>query len=253
LLMFLSKRLRYWLVHRALANSKFEIGSREAVGSIVQYVFLAIGLIIVLQTSGLDLTILSVFAGTVSIGLGFGLQNIASNFISGIIILLEQPIKVGDRIEVEDVQGDVIKINARSTTVLTNDNISIIVPNQKFVTEDVVNWSHSDQIVRFRIPVGVAYGSDVRLVEKLLLDVAKENPDVLREPKPVVRLLSFDDNSIGFELQVWNTSLIRRRDKLISDLNFAIFDTFKVHNIEIPYPQHDLYLRSGPIEIKSVE
>ena len=252
LLVFLSSKLRHWLVHRLLARSKFELGAREAVGSLVQYVFLAAGLIVILQTSGVDLTILSVFAGTVSIGLGFGLQNIASNFISGIIILLEQPIKVGDRIEVESVSGDVIKINARSTTVLTNDNISIIVPNQKFVTENVINWSHSDQIVRFRIPVGVAYGSDIRLVEKLLLDVARENRDVLDNPKPAVRLMAFGDNGIEFELRIWNTSLIRRPDELISNLNFAISDAFKAHNIEIPFPQRDIYLRSGPVETRSV-
>jgi len=125
-----------------------------------------------------------VLAGAVGIGLGFGLQNIVNNFVSGLIILFEKPIKVGDRIEVDDVEGDVVRISGRSTEVLTNDNISIIIPNSKFITENVVNWSHTDRKVRFRIPVNVAYGSDVQLVERLLLQVAAENKDVLEQPRP---------------------------------------------------------------------
>lgn len=250
-LFYLAGKFRWWVVKRLLANSHLELGSREAVGSVIQYALIAAGFMVILQTSGVDMTILNVMAGTLGIGLGFGLQNIANNFISGIIILLEQPIKVGDRIEVQNILGDVVKINARSTTVLTNDNIAIIVPNLKFVTENVVNWSHSDRMVRFRIPVGVANGSDIRLVEKLLLDVAREDPDVLDEPMPSVRLLAFGDNGLAFELRAWSTSLIHRRGQLISNLNFAISDTFRAHNIEMPHPQRDIHIRSGEIELKS--
>jgi small-conductance mechanosensitive channel len=141
-----------------------------------------VGILIILQTSGIDLTTLNILAGAVGIGIGFGLQNIANNFISGLIILFERPIKIGDRIEVGEVDGDVVEIGLRSTTVLTNDNIAIIIPNSKFISENVVNWSHNDSKVRFKIPVSVAYGSDVKLVEKLLLEVAEENADVFDYP-----------------------------------------------------------------------
>jgi small-conductance mechanosensitive channel len=148
LLFYFSSKLRKWLVERVLVRTKLDLGARQAVGSITRYLTLLIGLLIVLQTVGIDLTTLNVLAGAVGIGVGFGLQNIASNFISGLIILLERPIKVGDRIEVGDVDGDVIEIGARSTTVRTNDNIAIIVPNSKFITDNVTNWTYTVSLAR---------------------------------------------------------------------------------------------------------
>jgi small-conductance mechanosensitive channel len=251
LLVYLSGWLRWWLVSRLLVRSQLDQGGREALGSIIQYAVLGVGLMVILQTSGVDLTTLNVIAGTVGIGVGFGLQHIANNFISGIIILFERPIKVGDRIEVGNVQGEVVRINARSTMVLTNDNIAIIVPNLKFITDHVVNWSHTGRTVRFRIPVTVAYGSDARQVEALLLEVAREDPDVLDDPAPGVRLLAFGDDGLEFELRAWSTSLIHRRGKLTSNLNFAIYEKFRAHHIEIPSPQRDIRIRSGAIEVKS--
>jgi len=249
LLFYLAGKLRYWLVNRLLVKSKLDVGAQQAVGAITRYVVLFVGFLVILQTVGINLTTLNVIAGAVGIGVGFGLQNIASNFISGLIILFERPIKIGDRIEVGKVEGDVIEIGARSTKVLTNDNIAIIVPNSKFIAENVVNWSYNDKKVRFRIPVSVAYGSDIRLVEKLLLEVAKDNPDVLSNPAPVVRFLEFGESGLLFELRPWSTSLVHRKGKLISALNFAIHDKFKEHEIEIPYPQRELRIRSGAMEL----
>jgi small-conductance mechanosensitive channel len=249
LLFYLAGKLRHWLVNRLLVKSKLDVGAQQAVGAITRYVVLFVGFLVILQTVGINLTTLNVIAGAVGIGVGFGLQNIASNFISGLIILFERPIKIGDRIEVGKVEGDVIEIGARSTKVLTNDNIAIIVPNSKFVAENVVNWSYNDQKVRFRIPVSVAYGSDVRLVEKLLLEVARDNPDVLGNPAPVVRFLEFGESGLLFELRPWSTSLVHRKGKLISALNFAIHDKFKEHQIEIPYPQRELRIRNGTSEL----
>ncbi len=174
ILFFLTGMLRKWIVEQLLTRSKMDIGARQATGSIIRYFIIVIGFIIILQTVGIDLTALNVLAGAVGIGLGFGLQNIVNNFISGIIILFERPIKVGDRIEVGNVEGDVVRVGGRSTEVVTNDNITIIIPNSKFITENVINWSHNDRKVRFRIPVTVAFGSDVRLVERVLLEVAEE-------------------------------------------------------------------------------
>lgn len=251
LLFYFASKLRQWLVERVLVRTKLDVGARQAIGSITRYLTLLIGLLIVLQTVGIDLTTLNVLAGAVGIGVGFGLQNIASNFISGLIILLERPIKVGDRIEVGDVDGDVIEIGARSTTVRTNDNIAIIVPNSKFITDNVTNWNYTGPRVRFRVPVNVAYGSAAHEVERLLLEVAKENADVMVEPPPQVRFRGFGDSSLEFELLVWNTSLVHRKGKLKSELNYAIYAKLAEYGIEIPFPQRDLHVRSGTLELKS--
>ena len=249
-LFYLAGKMKKLLVGRVLARSRLDLGAQQAIGSITRYVVLLVGLLIILQTVGINLTTLNVVAGAVGIGIGFGLQNIASNFISGLIILFERPIKIGDRIEVGGVEGQVISVGARSTTVVSNDNIAIIVPNSKVVTENVVNWSYTDATVRFKIPVSVGYGSDVRLVEKLLLEVARENPDVLEDPEPGVRFLEFGSSGLKFELRAWSRSLVHRKGKLISALNFAIHDKFQQNEIEIPYPQQDIHVRGGTLEVK---
>lgn len=242
LLFYIAGKLRNWVAGRALARTRLDIGARQAAGTLTHYLTLFLGLLIIIQTAGIDLTSLNVLAGAVGIGVGFGLQNIVGNFIGGLIIMFERPIKIGDRIVVNDIEGDVIDIGFRSTVVLTNDNINIIVPNSKFITENVVNWKYNDTKVRFRIPVGVAHGSDVRHVERLLLEVADVEPDVLVEPKPVVRFLAFGESALQFELRVWSTNGIIRKGKLFSDLNFAIYDKFRKHGVKIPFPQRDIYL-----------
>lgn len=247
LLFYLSGKLRSLIVDRLLSRTRMEVGARQAVGSIVRYLVVVIGFVVILQTAGIDLTALNVLAGAVGIGLGFGLQNIVNNFISGLIILFERPIKVGDRIVVGEVEGDVTHIGGRSTTVVTNDNISIIVPNSKFITEDVVNWSHNDRKVRFKIPVTVAYGTDIELVERLLLQVALDCPDVLQDPPPGTRLMAFGDYGLHYELRVWSTTLIHRKGVLISKLNRAIYTTFSEQGIEIPYPRRDVAILGRPL------
>lgn len=248
LLFYLSGKLKRWISQGLLARRNIDIGLREAAGSIVRYMVVLIGFLVVLQTAGIDLTTLNVLAGAIGIGVGFGLQNIANNFISGLIILFERPIKIGDRIEVGSVEGDVTHIGARSTMVVTNDNITIIVPNSKFISENVVNWSHNDNKVRFKIPVSVAYGSDTRLVERLLLEVARENPNVLKDPSPGVRFMEFGENGLLFELRAWTDTLTHRKGLLISNLNFAIYDKFQEHGIEIPFPQREVRIRSGSLK-----
>jgi small-conductance mechanosensitive channel len=249
-LFYIARKLRNWLVSNVLIRSKLDLGAREAIGTITRYIVLFFGLLMIFQTVGVNLTTFNVLAGAVGIGIGFGLQTVASNFISGLIILFERPIKVGDRIEVGNIIGDVIRIGARSSIVQTNDNIAIIVPNLKFITENVVNWKYTGEKIRFAVPVSVAYGSDARLVEKLLLEVARENPDVMKDPEPVVRFMEFGDNGLNFELRPWSTTLIHRRGRLISGMNLAIYDKITEHGIEFPFPQRDLHIRSGAIEIK---
>ena len=249
LLFYVAGLLRLLIVRRLLARSSLDRGAREAIGTITRYVVLLIGLLVIVQTAGINLTTLNVLAGAVGIGIGFGLQNVVNNFVSGLIVMFERPIKIGDRIVVDDIDGDVIEIGARSTKVLTNDNIAIIVPNSKFITENVVNWKYSDDTVRFRIPVAVAYGSDARLVEKILLEVAKQNEDVLENPPPGVRLLAFGDNGLEFELRAWTNTQTHRKGRLVSSLNFAIYDKFNEAGIVFPFPQRDLHVRGGSLEV----
>jgi small-conductance mechanosensitive channel len=247
LLFYLSGKMKKWLVEKVLIKGKMAFGARQALATIIRYFVIAFGVVILLQTAGINLTAFHVLAGTVGIGVGFGLQNIASNFVSGLIILFERPIKIGDRVEVGNVEGDVIEINARSTTVVTNDNIAIIIPNSKFVTENVVNWSLTGSDVRFRVPVSVAYGSDIGKVVELLEAIGRDNPDVLETPPPAVRFLAFGDNGLFLELRVWSTTLTHRKATLISALNFAINEKFQEHGIEMPYPQRDIRIRTGSL------
>jgi len=246
LLFYLTGKLKKWVIDRLLAKFYVDIGVRSSIGSIVRYFVIAVGFVIILQTAGIDLTALTVVAGALGLGLGFGLQNIVSNFVSGIIILFERPIKVGDRLEVGNVSGTVQSIDARSTTLLTNDNISIIIPNSKFIQENIINWSHDDWKVRFSVPVSVSYGSDVHLVEKLLLEAVEENSDVLKKPGPAVRFVKFGDNGLIFELRVWTTSLIHRKGMLVSAVNFAIYDKFSENGIEMgTISSVDVRMRGG--------
>ncbi|WP_323754863.1 mechanosensitive ion channel family protein [Nafulsella turpanensis] len=174
LLLFVAKKTRQFLVNRILSRTKLDTGISQSIGTIARYTIIILGLVIIFQSAGLDLSALGVIAGALGVGIGFGLQNITNNFISGLIILLERPIKVGDRVEVGDTNGDVVKIAARATTIITNDNISIIIPNSEFISNRVTNWSHNNRMVRFRFPVGVAYKEDPEKIRELLLAVASE-------------------------------------------------------------------------------
>jgi len=244
-LIFISRKLRNVLVTRILNKYGLEFGTSKSIGTIFYYFLIVIGFFIIIQATGIDLTGLSLIAGALGVGIGFGLQNVTNNFISGIIILFERPIKEGDRIEVGNISGNVVKISARSTTVLTNDNISIIVPNSEFINSKVINWSHNDRNVRFQFPVGVAYKEDPKLVRKLLIDVASENHGVLKKPHPEVLFEEFGDSSLNFKLSIWTTDYTDKPNILKSQLYFAIFKKFRENNIEIPFPQRDLNLRSG--------
>jgi small-conductance mechanosensitive channel len=253
LLFFFTNKLKNWIVYKVLSNSKIELGVRLAVGTIIRYFILVLGLIIVMQTVGINLSTLTILAGALGVGIGFGLQNITNNFVSGIIILFERPIKVGDRIQVGDVYGDVVSISMRSTTVVTNDNISVIVPNSEFISSTVVNWSHTDRNVRFNIPVGVAYKEDPEKVRDLLLQIAGNEEGVLKKPVPDVLFDEFGDSSLNFNLRVWTDTYTTTPGILKSRLYFEIFKKFKEQNIEIPFPQRDLHIKNNESERKSAD
>ena len=217
---------------------------------LLQYLIMIFGVLFSLQFVGLDLSGLAFIFGLLSVGIGFGLQSFVGNFIAGLILMVEQPIRVGDRISVGDTEGDVIEINIRSTKVRSLENIAIIVPNADFTSTQVINWSHMDKRIRLQVNVGVAYSSDLDTVIRCLQEVASEHPEVLKSPAPEVFHTGFGDSSWDMRLWCWinNPREVRR---IRSDLHCAIVRKFKENAVEIPFPQRDLHVRSAvPIPIE---
>lgn len=245
LLFFISSKIRKILVNKIFPRYGLGIGVSQSIATIVRYVLIIIGLVIIFQTSGIDLSALGLLVGALGVGIGFGLQSITNNFISGIIILFERPIKVGDRIEIDDLAGNIVQISARATTIITNDNITVIVPNSDFINSRVINWSHNNQNVRLNFPVGVSYKEDPARINKLLMEVAAANSGVLTSPKPYVLFDSYGDSSLNFILQAWTSEYIDRPNILKSELYYEIFAKFKENKVEIPFPQRDIHLKSG--------
>jgi len=240
---FLSNLLQKMLKNKVLARFRIDQGTQYTLSRISHYIIMIIGCLFAFQFIGIDLSGLAVIIGLLSVGIGFGLQNITSNFISGIILLFERPIKIGDRISVGHTEGDVTAINMRSTTIRSLNNISIIVPNTEFISSQVINWSHGDPKVRLDVQVGVSYNSDLDAVIRALREVAEESPTVLKNPVPDVLFSGFGDSSWNMELRVWlqdpKTYYSTR-----SEINCAIVHKFRQYGIEIPYPQRDLHVRS---------
>lgn len=221
-----------------------DAGLRYTLARMSQYVIVIIGLFVSFQFLGVDLTGLAVVFGFLSVGIGFGLQNVTSNFISGLIVLFERPISVGDRVEVNGIEGDVEEINIRSTKIKTMDNISIIVPNSEFVSKDVINYSHGDPSYVLIVDVGVAYNSDLDTVVKALDEVAEESKNVLKRPKHRVQLRSFGDSAWNMKLLVMIPN-VRDRYIVLDELNRAIVRKFNDYDIEIPFPQRDINFRNS--------
>ena len=201
---------------------------------------ITIGILLGFNVVGIQLTSLVVVFGLIGVGIAFGLQNITSNFVSGIILLFERPVSVGDYIEVGEDMGQVRAINMRATIIVTRDNITLIVPNSSFIENTVTIWSVGDPKVRINIPVGVAYGSDTGLVSRLLMKVAQDHPEVRSDPEPDVLFKGFGDSSLDFELRIWIISPMGRF-RVISELNYAIDAAFRENNVTVPFPQRDVH------------
>ncbi len=248
ILSWLSKRIRNVLVHRVLIRYNDDIGVRQAIGTIVRYIFFVFGLFVVIHASGIDLSGLALLGGALGVGIGFGLQNITNNFVSGVVILLERPVKVGDRIEVGGTTGDVVKISARATTVVTNDGISVIIPNSELVSSRVTNWSLTGKMVRFKIPIPVPYGTDQDQVLRLLMEVAAEDSNVAKDPSPSIRLKEFGPSAIIFELVIWTSKLLQRQGMMRSRINMAVYRKFNQNGISMPLPQLDVKVKPSEPE-----
>jgi potassium efflux system protein len=228
---------------RWLRRGGMQHGGQETVGMLLRYALTLLGTLVVLQAWGIDVRTLAIAGSVLGVGIGFGLQNLANNFVSGLVISLERPIKPGDYVRVGEFQGTVERIGARSTEILTNDHVSILVPNSKLLEQEVVSWSHGDPTCRITVKVGVAYGCNVALVRRVLIEAARSHPLVIPDRPPDVDLESFGDSGLNFELDVWIREP-RLQGEIASDLNLRIEAAFRRHGIEIPFPQRDLRLRS---------
>jgi len=238
-----SRIIKRFILDPILQRMEFESGTRYTMTRTIHYIIMVIGAIVSFQFIGIDLSGLAVIFGLLSVGIGFGLQNITSNFISGLILLFERPIQVGDRVTVGDTEGDIEAINMRATVLKSVNNISVIVPNSEFVSSRVINWSHGDPRIRMDIEVGVSYNSVLEDVLTALESVAEENPQVLKNPKHDVLFRSFGDSSWNMNLRVWIKDPQQHRI-IRSEINKAIVKKFREMKIEIPFPQRDLHIKS---------
>ena len=236
--------LQGFLMNNVLSHGQMDTGVRLSIVRLVHYALVLIGFLMALSAMGFGLQNITIIGGALGVGLGFGLQNIVNNFVSGLILLFERPIKVGDVIQLGNgQQGRVTNLGLRATTVQTFDRAEIVVPNGDLIASQVTNWTLGERSMRLTIPVGVAYGSDVETVMRVLMDVATRSDKVLEEPKPMVLFLNFGDSSLDFQLRVWIPDFNERRI-VQSALIHEIDRRFRQEDVEIPFPQRDLHLRS---------
>ena len=251
--MFIARSFSSLLDRRLEKRAHIDPGLRYTIARLARLIVVAVGLLVALrQAFNLDLTSLAVIFTALSVGIGFGLQYIAADIASGFILLFERPIRIGDRITIAEDEGDVKSINLRTTLVATNDNISIIVPNSKLVSQRVINWSYGDPRARIAIPVGVAYDADVELVTRTLIEAAQGVENVLEDPAPQVQFLKFGDASLDFRLLVWSVQP-RRHFEIKSDINYRIWRLFQERGIEIPYPTTEFRMRPDPANPETAE
>lgn len=229
------------LSNRFLMNKAVDSGVRDSIEKFIRYLLTALGILFALDNLGISISSLAAFGAILMVGIGFGLQNITQNFISGIIILIERPVKVGDIIRVGSTSGRILDIRVRSTLIQTRDEVTIIVPNSKLISEEVINDSYSGQKIRQHIKIGVAYGSDVKLVKDLLQKAALSHDKVIREPAPAALFEDFGESALKFDLRFW-CSDIWKLAQISSDIRTEIDALFREAKIAIPFPQRDIHI-----------
>jgi small-conductance mechanosensitive channel len=242
-LTFLFSKRAGKFISQILKNKGVDSGVRDSIEKFSSYLIIAVGILFSLDNLGVSINSLAAVGAVLMVGIGFGLQNIAQNFISGIIILIERPIKVGDIIKVGSASGRVIDIRVRSSIIQTRDEVTIILPNSKLISEEVISDSYSGQRIRQHVKVGVAYGSDVEKVKALLVQAALSQPKVLNDPAPSAIFENFGESSLDFDLRFWCTD-IWFMEVTSSDIRCKIDNLFRENKIEIPFPQRDLHLKN---------
>ena len=248
-----SRNLPGFLEITVLNAIPMDFGARQALVIISRYIIIAVGVVTFFSVVGVKWSSIQWLVAALSVGLGFGLQEVVANFISGIIILFERPFRVGDVVTIGDTSGKVSRINIRATTIVDWNRKELIVPNKEFITGKLINWSLSDKLFRVRVPVGIAYGSDTDAAEKLLLKAARMNPLVINEPEPTAYFIGFGDNALNFEVRVYVNG-IDDWYPMLHKLNRTIDQEFRKAGITIAFPQRDMHLdAAGPLEVRVVK
>ncbi len=249
-LIVLAKVVKKVLRSRILRLTNLSRPAQETIALITHYSILFIGVIVLLQLWGIDFSSLAVFFGVLGVGIGLGIQGIAKEFVSGLVLIFERPIQVGDFVNVGELMGTVENIGIRSTEILTLDQVSIIIPNSRFLEAEVVNWTHNNPVSRLKLPVGVAYGSDPIKVRSALIEAASQHPEILDKPTPNVFFIGFGENALKFELLVWIEDP-PKQFQIKSELYFLIEEILRHYHVDIPFPKLDLHVRSGnfPVDV----
>ncbi|MFP4025517.1 MAG: mechanosensitive ion channel family protein [Thiohalospira sp.] len=222
-------------------NKNIEFGKSHTIYQLIKYILWTFAIVLSLETIGIKITFLLASSAALLVGLGFGLQQIFRDIVSGLFILFEGNLKINDVVELEEEIGKVKEIGFRTIKIESHDNIIIIIPNSKFIDGNVINWSHIQKRTRFNVQVGVAYGSNVELVQKVLSECAIKHPDITKTPKPFVRFYDFGNSSLDFQLFFW-TDRVFEVENIKSDLRFSIEKKFRENKIQIPFPQHDVHI-----------
>ncbi|MGF1570397.1 MAG: mechanosensitive ion channel family protein [Nodosilinea sp.] len=241
----LTNMLRLRILHIA----GISVAAQEAIAVLSKYTIILLGTVVILQLWGIDLSSIALIASGLGIGIGLGLQTLVKDFVSGLVMVFERPVQVGDFVDFGQVKGTVARIGSRSTEIRTLDHVSIIVPNSRFLEAEVINWSHGNPVSRIRLPVGVSYKADPQKVKVALLKACEQNQEILSAPAPQVFFIGFGDSALNFELLVW-IAQPNRQVVIKSDLYFALEASLRQHKIEIPYPQRDLHIRSSSLPIE---
>lgn len=239
-------RLLLFIVRKILkrTESKKRLNENQVfvIYQIIKYFVVVIAIVVILESLGLNMTILTASSAALFVGIGLGLQQVFKDMFAGVILLFTGTIRIGDVIEIEHIVAKVTSIGFRTSTVITRDDIDMIIPNSIIISEKVINWSYNNDKTRFSLKVGVAYGSDVELVRKVLLQVANDNPEVSKEPQPFVRFTDFGESSLDFQLLFWSKNMYRI-ENVLSDLRFSIDRHFRENHITIPFPQRDVHMK----------
>jgi small-conductance mechanosensitive channel len=248
-LIILAARLIFWMVtqlvlFRYYKRSQIDLGSQYAINQLLKYVIYTMAILWAISSLGFEITVLWGGAAALLVGIGLGLQQTFNDFFSGIVLLFERSVEIGHVLDIGGTIGTVKEIGLRTSLIETRDSITVVVPNSKLVTDNVINWSHLDEKVRFKINVGVAYGSDTKLVKNILLNVATEHPEIVEHPNPFVRFIDFGNSSLDFELYFFSRNFMRIED-VRSDLRFEIDNAFRENKVEIPFPQRVVWTKGG--------
>jgi small-conductance mechanosensitive channel len=246
ILILLITRIVIGLIHkvfrkRIYSNKNIELGKSHSIYQLIKYFLWVMAIVLSLETIGIKITFLLAGSAALMVGLGLGLQQVFKDVVSGLFLLFEGNLKLNDIVELDDEVGKIKEINFRTTKLETRDNIILVIPNSKFIDNNVINWSHIQKLTRFNVQVGTAYGSDVDLINKVLIECAKNHDDISKSPKSFVRFKDFGESSLDFQLFFW-TDKSFEVENIKSDLRFAIDKKFREQEIQIPFPQRDIHI-----------